>query len=199
MPKPRGESAVAAPSRAGEPGAGPRIVPLYTAGQIAGRVEALAGEIAGALPADPVIVAVLKGSFVFAADLMRALDAHGARPALGFVQLASYGASTESSGTVELVGDLTDDVAGRTVLLLDDVLDAGYTLAYAKNLMLGRGAADVRVCVLLDKPSRHRVDLRPDFVGFTVGNVFVVGYGIDYAGRYRHLPYVGYLEPEPEA
>ena len=172
---------------------------LYSAGQIAKRVEALADEIVGALPSDLVIVAVLKGCFVFAADLGRALAARGACPALGFVQLASYGASTESSGAVELVSDLTDDVAGRTVLLLDDVLDAGYTLAYAKDLLLGRGAADARVCVLLDKPSRRRVDLLPDFVGFTVGDVFVVGYGIDYAECYRHLPYVGYLEPEPEA
>lgn len=176
------------------------ITLVYGAQAVARRVRSLAAEIAAALPQDFLMVVTLKGAFVFAADLVRELHRLGVRPRVAFVRLSSYGASTESSGSVALAGDLTDDVSAQVVLLVDDVADTGRTLAYAKDLLRERGAAEVRVCVLLDKPERRTVELRPDFVGFTIGNVFVVGYGIDYAERYRHLPYIAKLtEARPQS
>ncbi len=176
------------------------ITPVYSAEQVAARVRALASEIAAALPQDLLMVVTLKGAFVFAADLLRELHRLGVHPRIAFMRLSSYGASTESSGSVVLASELTDDVSAQAVLLLDDVADTGRTLAYAKDLLRGRGAAEVRVCVLLDKPERRAVELRPDFVGFTIGDIFVVGYGIDYAECYRDLPYIAKLaEARPQS
>lgn len=168
----------------------PEIEVVFDAGTIARRVDELAAEIAR-IPDDLLVVIVLKGSFVFAADLLRALDRSGKHPRVDFISLASYGTGTESSGEVRLTRDLSEDVRGESVLIVDDILDTGRTLAYAADLMAARGAAAVRSCVLLDKRERREVDVDADFVGFDVGNVFVVGYGIDLAHRYRSLPYVG--------
>lgn len=170
------------------------ITKLFDGKEIAQRVEGLAGEIAGALPREIVLVVVLKGALVFAADLMRALDTAGLRFRVEFMRLSSYGDSMESSGVVRSVGPTPDDVAGSDVLIVDDIVDTGLSLVTARSLLLERDAATVSTCVLLDKPSRREVEVEPDFVGFEIDDVFVVGYGIDFAERYRHLPYVGVID-----
>jgi hypoxanthine phosphoribosyltransferase len=170
------------------------VTMLFDERRIARRVEALAAEIAKVLPREVVLVVVLKGAFVFAADLMRALDRAGLILRVDFMRLSSYGNSTESSGMVRAVGPIPDDVSGRDVLLVDDIVDTGRSLAAARSLLLERGAAAVSNCVLLDKPSRREVEVEPDFVGFTIDDVFVVGYGIDFAEQHRHLPYIGTID-----
>ncbi|MBM3486072.1 MAG: hypoxanthine phosphoribosyltransferase [Alphaproteobacteria bacterium] len=169
----------------------PTIVPLHSAGEIAARIDALAVEIAATAPRDLLVVVVLKGSFVFAADLLRALERAGLSPTVDFLTLASYGTGTRSTGTVTLARDLAEDVAGRHVLLVDDILDSGRTLLFARELLLGRGAASVRSCLLLAKEGRREVAIEADHVGFTIGDLFVVGYGLDLAHRFRGLPYIG--------
>ncbi len=179
------------PSRgAAESGTAP-VTMLFDEAAIAGRVGDLAAEIARAMPEDFTIVGLLKGSFVVVADLARALDAAGRHPRVEFMTLSSYGCGRESSGAVRLIGELPGGVAGRAVLLVDDVADTGRSLASARDLLQGQGAAEIRICALVDKPSRREVDIEVAFTGFTVGDVFVVGYGIDEAERYRHLPYIG--------
>jgi hypoxanthine phosphoribosyltransferase len=139
------------------------------------------------------MVGLLKGSFLFMADLIRALDAKGCRPRVDFLTLSSYGHGTESSGEVRLTGEVPGEVAGREVLLIDDIADTGRSLAYARELLEAKGAKGIRICALIDKPVRREVEVAVDFIGFTVGDVFVVGYGIDYAEQYRHLPYIGHI------
>lgn len=167
---------------------------LFDEQAIARRIEALAAEIAAALPADFLAVGVLKGSFIFLADLVRALDQVGMRPEVEFMRLSSYGRSRESSGTVRLLGEPPAALTGREVLLVDDIADSGVSLEYAHKFLRERGAARVSTCVLLDKPSRRRVRFVPEFVGFNVGDEFVVGYGLDDAERYRHLPHLAVIE-----
>ena len=171
---------------------------LFTRRRIAARVRRLAREIATDLGPDFLMVVVLKGAFVFAADLARALHAEGARPRLGFLVLSSYGAGTCSAGSIHVLGEMLDDVAGRGVLVIDDILDTGLTLAHARDRLLAHGAAGVRTCVLVDKPARREIPIEADYVGFDVGERFVVGYGIDHAERYRELPYLGVLADPPE-
>ena len=168
-----------------------RIAILFGEEEIAARVEALAGEIAGAIDGEFTIVGLLKGSFVFVADLVRALDRAGAAPRVEFMRLSSYGLTKQSSGDVHLLGDIPTDIAGRQVLLVDDIVDTGRSVAYAQALMRQRDVGRLWTCALVDKPSRREVEAKADFVGFTVGDVFIAGYGIDYAERYRHLPYIG--------
>jgi hypoxanthine phosphoribosyltransferase len=169
------------------------VTKLFDEDEIARQVEHLAGEIARAMGTEQVVVGILKGSFVFLADLIRALDRAGCRPRIEFLHLRSYGLGKETSGAVRLIGEVPE-VAGRAVLLVDDVADTGLSLARAKTLLEEAGASEVRTCALVDKPTQRRVDLDLDFVGFTVGDRFVVGYGIDYAERYRHLPYIGTID-----
>ena len=164
---------------------------LFSEAEIAARVEALAAEIVTAMGKDFIVVGVLKGSFVFLADLARALSRAGARPRIEFMRLASYGQSKESSGEVLLLGDAPRDFEGKAVLLVDDIVDTGLSMAYGRRLLLGRNASAVWTCALLDKPSRRKVESPVDFIGFEIEDVFVVGYGIDYAERYRELPYIG--------
>jgi hypoxanthine phosphoribosyltransferase len=164
---------------------------LLNAVEIAARVDALAAEIARTLPPDFVVVGVLKGAAVFVADLVRALDRAGARPELEFMRLSSYGLAKESSGAVQLVGDITADLAGRPVLLVDDIVDTGRSIANAAAQLRRRGIGDLWTCALLDKPQRREIEVVIDFVGFSIGDVFVAGYGTDYAEKYRHLPYIG--------
>jgi hypoxanthine phosphoribosyltransferase len=167
---------------------------LFSAAEIAARVDTLAGEIARALPADFVMVGLLKGAWVFVADLARALERAGARPEIEFMRLSSYGLAKQSSGAVQLLGDVPAHLAGRPVLLVDDIVDTGRSIAYAATQLRQRGVSDLRICALLDKPQRREIQIAIDFVGFTVGDVFVVGYGTDYAEKYRHLPYIGAVE-----
>ncbi len=171
----------------------PEVVPLFAEGAIASRVHDLAGHIARIVPEPLTVVGLLKGAFVFTADLVRALDAVGRHPEVEFLQVSSYGAGTESRGTVKVIGEMPGSIGGRNVLLVDDIQDSGRTLAFTRDMLLGHGAARVWTCVLLDKPSRRVVDIEPDFTGFVIPDVFVVGYGIDYAERYRHLPFLGRL------
>ncbi|WP_418160956.1 hypoxanthine phosphoribosyltransferase [Benzoatithermus flavus] len=169
-----------------------KVATLFSEAELSARVEALAQAIAAALPQRFTLVALLKGSFVFAADLARALHRAGCTPRIEFMRVSSYGNDTRSSGIVSLMGDAPAGVKGEPVLLVDDIQDTGRTLAFTKGFLLERGATRVWTCTLLDKPSRREVEGgEVDFVGFTIPDVFVVGYGIDYAERYRYLPFVG--------
>jgi len=168
----------------------------FSAAEIAARVDALAVDIASRLPKDVLVVAVLKGSFVFTADLIRALSRHGVDWPMDFITLSSYGAGTASSGTVRLTRDVNEEVAGRSVLLIDDILESGRTLLFARDLFLQRGASKVWLCTLLDKPMRRVAAIEADFAGFRIGDEFVVGYGLDHAHYHRGLPYIGVKIPD---
>ena len=172
----------------------PHVSIRFSAAEIASRVDVMAGELAEQLPADTLVVSVLKGSFVFAADLIRALSRAGADWSMDFLTLSSYGTKTETSGRVKVVRDIVDEVRGRDVLLVDDILESGFTLSFAKNLLKERGAHRVWVCTLLDKPHKRRAELQADFTGFEAGDEFLVGYGLDWAHRFRGLPYIGVVE-----
>jgi hypoxanthine phosphoribosyltransferase len=167
-----------------------RIKPLFNAEAIARRIEELAREIAGAALVDPIIVAVLKGSFIFAADPIRALHREGLSPEIDFIFLASYGAGTVSHGEVKVLRDVESEFKGRDVVIVDDILDSGRTLAFVKALLEKRGAVRVLTCVLIEKEVPRAVPIVPDFSGFVCPNVFVIGYGMDLAHRYRELPYI---------
>jgi hypoxanthine phosphoribosyltransferase len=167
---------------------------LFSAAEIAARVNALAAEIAGAVPADFVMVGLLKGAAMFVADLARALDRAGGHPEIEFMRLSSYGPAKESSGAVQMLGDVPVGLAGRSILLVDDIVDTGRSIAYAVAQLRQRGIGDLWTCALLDKPQRRAVEAALDFVGFQIGDVFVVGYGTDYAEKYRHLPYIAAVE-----
>ncbi len=164
---------------------------VFPAEVIAERLEALAQEIAGEQLEPLLVIAVLKGSFVFAADLIRALNRAGLEPEVDFITLSSYRKNRVSRGSVDILRDVEMDVAGRNVLLVDDVLDSGRTLAFAKDLLSARGAKSIRTCVLLNKKTRRAVDVSADFRAFECADEFVVGYGMDVAHRYRELPFVG--------
>ncbi len=167
---------------------------LFTAEEIQSRVEAMAEAMVAELPPGELhCIAILQGGFVFAADLARALAKRGVALIMDFVTLSSYAGGTAPSGTLTLKHDLSLPVAGRHVLVVDDILDTGVTLQSLCRLLAERGAASIHTCVLLDKPARRRIAVTADTVGFTVDDVFVVGYGLDHAGRYRHLPYLAAL------
>ena len=168
-----------------------RIEVIFTPAMIAGRIEVLAREIAASKVDSLLVIAILKGSFVFAADLIRALHRAGLAPEVDFMTLSSYRKSTRSSGVVDILRDIESDVAGRNVLLVDDILESGRTLAFAKDLVAARGAARIMTCVLLDKGNTRAVNVTADFKAFDCPEVFVVGYGMDVGHRYRELPFVG--------
>jgi hypoxanthine phosphoribosyltransferase len=170
-----------------------RIEVVFPPEEIAAQIDDLAGRIAAEKLDRLLVIAILKGSFVFAADLIRALHRVGLDPEVDFISLSSYRKSTTSSGKVEILRDIEMDVADRNVLLVDDILESGRTLAFAKDLVTARGAKRVLTCVLLDKPVRRAVQVEADFAAFECPNVFVVGYGMDLAHRYRELPFVGQL------
>lgn len=170
------------------------VTELFDEHEIATRVEELARMAVHRLPGNFVIVGLLLGSFVFVADFIRALHRIGCKPIVEFIRLSSYGLGRESSGNVRLIGETELDLAGRVVLLVDDIVDTGRTLLYARDLLREREVASVFTCALVDKPSRREVAIDPDFVGFTVPDVFVVGYGIDYAHQYRQLPFIGTID-----
>ena len=174
---------------------GKRIATLFTADEIARRNREIADEIVGARTggSELLAIAVLKGSFVFAADLIRAMHAAGEEPEVEFITLSSYGAGTEA-GEVRILRDIDTDPAGRDVLLIDDILESGNTLKFAADLMRERGARSVRIAVLLDKHSRRRAAIEPDHVGFHCPDHFVVGYGMDVGHAFRELPFVGVVE-----
>jgi hypoxanthine phosphoribosyltransferase len=170
-----------------------RIEVIFSPEAIAKRIDALAGEIAAAKLDRLLVIAVLKGSFVFAADLIRALHRAGLQPEVDFISLSSYRESTKSTGSVEIIRDIESDVEGRNVLLVDDILESGRTLAFAKDLIAARGADRIATCVLLNKHVRRAVRIEADFCAFECPEVFVVGYGMDLAHRFRELPFVGHI------
>jgi hypoxanthine phosphoribosyltransferase len=172
---------------------GHTIETIFSAEEIQARLQVLAREITAKRPQNLLVVPILKGSFVFAADLLRALYEAGLAPEVDFLTLSSYRKSRSPSGQVTILRDLDLDVHQRNVILIDDVLDSGRTLAFAKDLISARGAAKIETCVLLDKRAARAVSIEPDYCAFTCPDVFVVGYGMDVGHRYRELPFVGRL------
>ena len=138
------------------------------------------------------LVTVLKGAVVYMADLMRCIDLPCA---IDFMVVSSYGSGTKTSGVVKIVKDLDQDLSGKDILIVEDILDSGMTLSYLKGLLQSRNPASIRIATLLDKPSRRKVELVADYVGFEVPDEFVVGYGLDFDEEYRNLPFVGVLKP----
>jgi hypoxanthine phosphoribosyltransferase len=176
---------------------------LLTEDQLKARIAELGRELAADYAErQPVLVSVLKGSIVFLADLVRAMEIP---LSVDLMELSSYGASTESSGQVRILKDLSGSIKDRDVIVVEDIIDTGLTLNYLLRYLHDRGPASVRICCLLDKPARRLADIDIDYRGFTVPDRFVVGYGLDFDERYRNLPYVGVLRPsvyggaEPES
>jgi hypoxanthine phosphoribosyltransferase len=168
---------------------------LFPEDIIRARTAALAADIARAIPGDFLMAPVLTGAFVFAADLLRALHALGRDPHVDFVQLSSYGGARASTGVVTLLKDFSAPLEGRHVLLIDDVLDTGRSLHFARNMVMDRGAASARLCVLVRKATGRSADIEADFVGFEAGaDDFIVGYGMDDDGRRRGLPFIGVVD-----
>ena len=172
---------------------------MLSAQEIRNRVDELVEEMRHACRGENIVmIGILRGSFIFLADLVRALYHHGVRPRIDFLTLESYGSGTESSGTVRVAKDITMDVKGADVMLVDDILDTGRTLVFAKQHLLDKGARSVKTCALLDKPERRVIPYEADFRGFQIPNEFVVGYGLDYDSFYRELPYIAkvtFLDP----
>ena len=142
---------------------------------------------------NPLVICVLKGAFIFMADLVKSITIP---LEIDFMAVSSYGQSTKSSGVVKILKDLDVPVEGRHVLVVEDIIDSGLTLSYLIDVLERRNALSVSVVALFDKPARRKIDLEPDYVGFTLPDEFVVGYGLDYAEKYRNLPYIGVLKPE---
>ncbi len=169
-----------------------RIATMISAEQIAARVRVMGADITRDYAGRQlVLVCVLKGSFVFAADLARAIDLP---LRVDFLGVRSYGAGTESSGVVQITQDLAQPIAHEDVILDEDIIDTGLTIAHLMDLLRTRAPASVKVCALLHKPARARVVIAVDYLGFTIEDKFVVGYGLDFAERYRNLPYIGVVE-----
>ena len=171
-----------------------RIRVLFDEALIAKRNEELARAIADAKTERLIVVAVLRGSFIFAADLLRAMHRAGMAPQVEFMQLSSYREGTISSGQVAITKDIEGDVRGRDVLIIDDILESGRTLAFAKDLLMACGARRVLTAVLIEKPGHRAVQFDADFIGFESPDLFLVGYGMDVAHSYRELPFVGVVE-----
>lgn len=167
---------------------------LFSEEELKQRVRELGAQItadyAGKAPA---LISVLRGSYIFMADLTRCIDLPCT---VDFMSVSSYGKGTKSSGQVQITKDLSDDIEGRDVIVVEDILDSGNTLFYLLQLLQARKPASVRLCTLLDKPDRRVKDVAANYSGFIIPDAFVVGYGLDYAEKYRNLPYIGILKPE---
>jgi hypoxanthine phosphoribosyltransferase len=162
--------------------------------QIRQRTSELAQEISRDYAGQDLhLICVLKGGIVFLVDLMRELSVP---VSVDFMATSSYGAATESSGVVRILKDLDNPIAGRNVLIVEDIIDTGHTLDYLSRILRERGPASLRICTLLNKPERREVDIPIDYVGFNIPNKFVVGYGLDFGELYRNLPFVGVLKAE---
>ncbi|MGH7282410.1 MAG: hypoxanthine phosphoribosyltransferase [Polyangiaceae bacterium] len=169
-----------------------RIHVMISEEKIRARVKELGAQISAEYKDRPlVLVCVLKGSFVFAADLARAIDLP---LRIEFLGVRSYGEGTESSGVVQITQDLSRPIAGEEILFVEDIVDTGLTLAHLKDLFRTRQPSSVKVCSLLHKPARARVEVKIDYLGFTIEDKFVVGYGLDVAEKYRNLPFIGVVE-----
>ena len=167
---------------------------LFSEEQLKTRVAEIAREIERDYQGKEVmLISVLRGSFIFMADLCRAIDLPCT---LDFMSVSSYGSGTTSSGQVQITKDLSGDISGKHILVVEDILDSGNTLSYLLKLLEQRKPASIRLCTLLDKPERRVKPVEVHYSGFTIPDAFVVGYGLDYAEHYRNLPYIGILKPE---
>ena len=167
---------------------------LLTEEEIKAKVRELGAQITRDYEGkNPVFLGVLKGCYVFMADLVRSIDLHCS---MDFMAVSSYGGGTSTTGAVRITKDLSRDILGKDVIIVEDILDSGVTLSYLKKYLENRKPASIRIVTLLDKPARRRADVTADYCGFTVPDEFVVGYGLDYAEDYRNLPYIGVLKPE---
>lgn len=167
---------------------------LFTEEQIAEIVQNMGRQISKDYEGkNLVLVSVLKGSLVFMADLMRAITVPCS---IDFLSVSSYGSGTVTSGEVRILKDLDGSLEGKDLLVVEDILDSGVTLSYLLKTLSARNPASVRLCTFLDKPERRRVDIHADYVGASVPDAFIVGYGLDYAEKYRNVPYIGVLKPE---
>jgi hypoxanthine phosphoribosyltransferase len=165
---------------------------FYSEEQLAQVVQRIGAEISRDYAGkDLLMVGILKGSVVFMTDLMRALDIPCS---IDFMVVSSYGAGSTSSGIVQIIKDIGQSIEGRDVLLVEDILDSGKTLSYVTRMLKTRNPASIRVCTLLDKPARRKADIQADYKGYDVPDEFIVGYGLDYAEKYRNLPYIGVLK-----
>ena len=167
---------------------------LFTQEELEKRVRELAAQITADYQGKEIIlISVLRGSFVFMADLCRSIDLDCT---VDFMAVSSYGGGTSSTGQVQITKDLSGDIAGKHVIVVEDILDSGNTLSYLLKLLEQRKPASIRLCTLLDKPERRTKPVEVSYSGFTIPDAFVVGYGLDYAEHYRGLPYIGILKPE---
>jgi hypoxanthine phosphoribosyltransferase len=170
----------------------PKIEELLSSAKIAARIRELGAQITrDYADGELVLVGVLKGSFLFLADLARAIETD---VRVEFLGVQSYGDETASSGVVEITFDLKKPIEGKHVLVVEDIVDTGLTMQYIEKNLATRGPASVKLCSLLHKPARKKVDVKIDYLGFTIEDLFVVGYGLDYAQRYRNLPFIGVLK-----
>lgn len=165
---------------------------LLSAADVQTRITALAGEISRDYPPneDLHLVAILKGAFLFLGDLIRVMDRN---VTIDFMAVSSYAKGTTSSGEVRMVKDLDTGLEGRNVIIVEDIVDTGLTLAYLQEILRARSPKTLRTACLLSKPSRRKIDVKVEYIGFTIEDRFVVGYGLDYAEKYRNLPYIGVL------
>lgn len=169
---------------------------LYSREAIAARVKELGEQLSrDYADSDPLVVVVLKGSAMFASDLLREMPI---RVEVDYIGTSSYGDATESSGHVRIVKDISASLQGRHVIIIEDIVDTGLTLDYLLRTLNLREPASLKICALLDKPSRRRAEVPVDYIGFSIDDHFVIGYGLDYASRYRNLPYIGVLKLEQE-
>ena len=167
---------------------------LFSEEDIAKRVREMGAELTERFQGKrPLFLGVLKGCFIFMSDLIRACPL---KSDLEFIAISSYGNATSTSGRVQITHDVQQDISGRDIVIVEDILDSGNTLAFLKNYLLTKGAASITIVTLLDKPSRRTKAITADMAGFVVPDEFVVGYGLDYAQQYRNLPYIGVLKPE---
>ena len=166
---------------------------LFSEVQLKNRVQEIARQITADYAGKEImLISVLRGSFVFMADLCRAIDLPCT---LDFMAVSSYGKGTKSSGQVQITKDLSEDITDRHIIVVEDILDSGNTLSYLLKILENRHPASIRLCTLLDKPDRRVKPVQVHYSGFTIPDAFVVGYGLDYAEKYRNLPYIGILKP----
>lgn len=167
---------------------------LYSEEEIAQRIKDMGAQMYEDFKGrDPLFVSVLRGAFIFMADIVRACQV---KSDVEFIAVSSYGNGTSSSGVVQITHDIQQDISGRELIIIEDILDSGNTLNFLKQYFLTKGAKSVTICTLLDKPGRRTKAITADYIGFVVPDEFVVGYGLDYAQKYRNLPYIGVLKPE---
>lgn len=165
---------------------------LFTREQIEHRAKELGEQICSDYKGEPLyIIGTLRGAVMWMADIMKNITCD---TEIDFIMASSYGSGTESSGNVRIKKDLEGDIAGKNVIIIEDIVDTGNTLKFLKEYLAGRNPKSIKICTLLDKPSRRVAPIEADYIGFSIDNLFVIGYGLDYDQKYRNLPYVSYLE-----